>query len=243
MVWNLIKCPQIFFPRKDKSWTKHQVMWHADVHDLCGSLLGLEATRWGTPTSHESCPVGPEVRQSVHALTCLSAPRTDSQTDNLSSDRAGGERNSITPHRTPPPPPPSLPPPPFPNIVHPFSLPPFIISFILRLHLCKSLHFRCIHTFSVSLCMSFPPSLLLPTSLCPSFPPFFCFLPRSFASYHARLLLYFLPSTSFFLYSLHPITVIHHSSISHHANRPPGCHGNHLLLAVCSPLSDWLARA
>lgn len=84
-------------------------MWHADVHEFCRSVL--EPMHALGNTSHASClqrlRVRPEVRQSVQALTCLSAPRTDSQTDNLSSDRAGGERNSITPHRTPPHPPPT----------------------------------------------------------------------------------------------------------------------------------------
>lgn len=155
-------------------------MWHADVHELCRSLLELEAMRWGTPPMRPACSAC-EFAQRWDSLStlspvCLLQGQIARRTISVQTEQAErGIQSHPTEH------PPTLPPPPFPNIVHPFSLPPFIISFILRLHLCKSLHFRCIHTFSVSLCMSFPPSLLLLlTSLCPSFPPFFLFSPLLF---------------------------------------------------------------
>lgn len=62
----------------------------------------------------------------------------------------------------------------------------FIIFFIL-FHLFKSLHFRCIHTFPISLCMSLPPSSP-PPSLLP------CFLsPSSSHVYLPFFLLSYLP--------------------------------------------------
>lgn len=178
-------------------------------------------------------PAREEVRRRfrVYLSVCSKDRWPDRQSEPRQSRR---EEFNHTPQSPSPPSslPPSIPPPHFPICSTPplLSSPtPFITSFILCLHLSESLHFRCIHTFSISLCMSFPPSLSprssLHTSLCSSIPPFFCVLP---SSSHPGLFLYFLPSTSFLLYSLHPITVIHHSSISHHANRPPGYHSNHL---------------
>lgn len=153
----------------------------------------------------------------------------------------------------------STPPPPYPNPISQYLLPlhssptlPLSFSLILFFHLFKSLHFRCIHTFPISLCMSLPPSLPLLTSPCPSLPssPIFSLslslclpLPPIITSSYTSLLLpsFLLSLSSSLLPSLHPITVIHHSSISHHANRPPGYHSNHLRPGSAQPFSDWLA--
>lgn len=92
----------------------------------------------------------------------------------LSPDRRRKERNSITQLS----PSNSNPPTPFPNIFLPSSPPPLSLYHLLSFcffHLFKSLHFRCIHTFPISLCMSLSPPLSLPqpltTYLSLSFPP------------------------------------------------------------------------
>lgn len=238
--------------RKDKVSTKHEVavvvklhVTHTHMHEFSRFLPELQLMSTGEDLPPQRRRVCDEVGLSLHSLPAsLLQGQIARRTISVQTEQAKrGIQSHPTEHLS------TLPPP----TLHPhlpicsFLSPPlFIISFILCLHLCKSLHFRCIHTFSVSLCMSFPPSLSpassVPPSVHPSL-PFFVF-PLAFSSSdHTRLFLYFLASTSFFLYSLHPITVIHHSSISHHANRPPGCHSNQLRLAVCSPVSDWLARA
>lgn len=106
---------------------------------------------------------------SFHTLTSLSAPRTDGQT-HISAQTEEGKRG-IQSHTTGPP---STRPTLFPNIFSPSTPPPLTLyhfpSFFFLLHLFKSLHFRCIHTFPISLCMSLSPSLLFLTSPCPSLP-------------------------------------------------------------------------
>lgn len=127
----------------------------------------------------------------MHLPVCLLQGQMARQTISVQTEQAkrGIQSHTTEHHSTLPP---SLhPPPQFPICSTPSLLPHslFIISSVLCLHLCKSLHFRCIHTFSISLCMSFPPSHACPicTFLCPSIPLFLFSL----------LLFLLLPSYSF----------------------------------------------
>lgn len=130
---------------------------------------------------------------SFHMLTSLSAPRTDGQT-HISAQREEGKRG-IQSHTIDAP---STPPTLFASTPLLHSSPTLSFSFIL-FHLFKSLHFRCIHTFPISLCMSLPPSSSPPLvspfpprpflsclSILPSFLPSFfpIFLPPSLPPSH-----------------------------------------------------------
>lgn len=105
---------------------------------------------------------------SFHTLTSLSAPRTDGQT-HISAQTEEGKRG-IQSHTTEHPHLPPLTPSPFPNTpppTHTHSSPTLPLSFssFSFFHLFKSLHFRCIHTFPISLCMSLSPTLPPPPCL------------------------------------------------------------------------------
>lgn len=202
------------FIRKDKVSAKHQLCSCKTPCDTrtcmnfpgpCRSLSSCAPGNTCQASWLQRRWVREEVRLSFHAFTCLSAPRTDSQTNNLSPDRAGEERNSITPHRTPFNPPSNHPPPPFPNTFHPFSLPPLsfpafsVFIFIRRFISDAFIHFQYLYVW---LCLPpfLPPPPYLPVSILPSL---FCFLP-CFLSYLQYQAFAILPSFRFLFSLLSP---------------------------------------
>lgn len=134
----------------------------------------------------------------MHLPVCLLQGQMARQTISVQTVQAkrGIQSHTTEHHSTLPP---SLHPPPhFPICSTPSLLPHslFIISSILCLHLCKSLNFRCTHTFSISLCMRFPPSRACPISVlsCVHLSLRFCFLSCSFSFSHPTRFLCFLSS-------------------------------------------------
>lgn len=176
MVWHLIKCTKIFFPRKDKVSTKHHIMWHADVHELCRSLLELEAMRWGTPPMRPACSACKFAQRwdslSTLSPVCLLQGQIARRTISVQTEQA---ERGIQSHPTEHPPPPSLHPhfpiSSTPSLFPRLSFPSFsVFIFVSRFISDAFIHFQYLYVW-----VSLPPSSSsLPPCVHPSL-PFFVF--------------------------------------------------------------------